>query len=394
MLPPPALTDRIANSFVPRLTEWILLLVLACCTTRLRAGEDPLRVGPPTIILSGTPEEIGTAEGTAFRAVIPGLLRVMGLGAQALQTFKPRRVRSWIAGLPPAHRAELEALAVHGGCPLERLLRTNVIVDTCCSALVSPATAGQPLMVARNMDFFPAGVTGPGTVLKLYRPAGRRAFASVSWPGYAGVVSGMNDAGLVACVLLRHAGSSHDGGMPMCFRMREILEDCADLEQAVRRFADPLPSADHYLLLADAHGTALLWRQGDRIMRHDPQHGWLAADNGRRALDGTPAGRRAMLLQQLAAGAQGWDEGWMRSATTATCQLGTNAQAMLWTPATRSLDLALGTGTKAAAFRTWVRFDLADALAGRSDAIPRQVLGPVRRLPHYLRSDPYADLRG
>ncbi len=380
MRPSPAWTDRIANSILPRLTDSLLVFCLLCSGVRLRAAETPV----PLVVLAGSPSEIGTNEGTVYRTVMPGLLRIMGLGAEAMQVFKPRRTRSWIAGLPPAHRAEMEAMAGVAGIRVNRLLHANVIVDTCCSALVSPGTAARPLMVARNMDFFPAGVTGPATVLKVYRQPGRRPFVSVSWPGYAGVVSGMNDAGVTACVLLRHAGSSRDGGTPICFRIREILEECSDLESAVARFRSGAVSSEHYLLLSDEQSSAIVWRQGDAVMRHDPTAGWLAAANGRRGADGLPADARGTVLQDLARGRQDWDDAWMRSATTATCQLGTNAQAMLWTPAKRTLDLATGTGWRAAARQEWVRYQLADVLAGTTWVVTPEKLGKCKRLKHYL----------
>src|SRR6185436_5650885 len=124
------------------------------------------------------------------------------------------------------HRAELRAFARAAHIDAGALQRANLVVDTSCSALVrlaDPAT-GQPLMVARNMDFFPAAVLGRATLVSVMRPTGKQAFASVGWPGYNGVISGMNARSLSACILLNYASGQARAGTPIAYRAREILE--------------------------------------------------------------------------------------------------------------------------------------------------------------------------
>jgi hypothetical protein len=280
-------------------------------------------------------------------------------------------VGAWIDALPAEHRRELVAIAGAGGVSERRILRTNVIVETCCSVLVSLPRDGQPLRIARNMDFWPAGVTGPATVVKRMRPAGKLPFLSVSWPGYAGVVSGMNEAGVVACVLLNHRGSSHRDGVPITFRLREILEECKDLESAVARFSATRVASEHYALLADATSAAVVWREGDRVRRADPVDGRLAIDNSPRDAAGNPLGRRARHL--LATAPSVVDAAAARALTGATYQRGTNAQAMAFCPAEGRLDLAVGTGWRPAARNGWFAYGTDTGTA----------LGVPERLPHH-----------
>ena len=358
------ISDRLANGRVPKISESLIIGLLA--SGLAGAAEGPV----PLWDLAGPPEVIGRSE--AERAVgLPRLLRTMGAAAGALQWWRPGTVGAWIDALPADHRRELSAIAAVGGVSERRILRTNVIVETCCSVLVSLPRDGQPLRIARNMDFWPAGVTGPATVVKRMRPAGKRVFVSVSWPGYAGVVSGMNDAGVVACVLLNHRGSSHRDGVPITFRLREILEECPDLESAVARFSASPVASEHYAMLADATGAAVVWREGDRVRRADPVDGRLAIDNSPRDAAGNPLGRRALHL--LATAPVVVDSAAARALTGATYQRGTNAQAMAFCPAEGRLDLAVGTGWHPAARNAWWAYG-ADAGAA---------LGVPDRLPHH-----------
>jgi hypothetical protein len=74
----------------------------------------------------------------------------------------------------------------------------------------------------------------------------------------------------------------------------------------------------------------------------------------------------------------------MRSTLTATYLADINAQAMLFVPARRRLELALGTGLRPAALQPWHGLDCAPLLAG---ADPADV--DVERLPEALRLPRY-----
>lgn len=313
----------------------------------------------------------------------------MGTGASLLQLPRPRRTAALVAAVPAEQRTELTALAAVCGSRVEPILRANVLVDSCCSVLVAPVVSGGsaacPLRLVRNMDFFPADVIGPATVVKRYRPEGKLAFVSIGWPGYAGAVSGMNEAGVVACVLLQHGSGTRPTGTPVCFRLRTIRENTSDLESAIAAFAaPPVVASGHYALLADARGAAVVWQDDHQVIRHDPSSGWLAASNGprRNRLPDDPRGR--WLLRQITAlGGDAPDAAWLRRVATAVGQRSTTAQSMLWEPATRTLELATGSARRPAAWEVWRRYPLGEWLEG-GDAPLAEVLGRPDPLPHFL----------
>ena len=61
------------------------------------------------------------------------------------------------------------------------------------------STDGKPLF-GRNLDFNPHGFLDKFGLIVVYRQDGKRPFASVTYPGVVGVVTGMNDAGLTLAV--------------------------------------------------------------------------------------------------------------------------------------------------------------------------------------------------
>jgi len=380
-------------------------------SARFETGELQVRDGLVLGDFSGSPTAIGRQTGTLLRAPLGPLLRLMQ--PAVIHRRLDGTLPDLIAGIPQDQREELAAVAAVAGLEHEDLMAANVTVDAYCSALVRGPSAdfalersdgrrlmtGRPLRVARNMDFFPAEAIGPSTVMTVLRPAGRHAFVSVGWPGYAGVVSGMNVHGLVGCILLRHgsippAYPKNHGipAPPMACRVRQVLETCATVEEALAEFSRPVASG-HYLLLADATTAAVAWHDRDLGMQvHHLHRGWLCCDNAPRHPNGLALGERAALLGRLAMGCtaqksgdQG-DAAWMRQSLSAVYQNGINAQAMLFEPATRTVQVATGTAAKPAAIGTWRTLSLGRALDGDGlDTVTVAKLPKSAVLRHFTR---------
>jgi predicted choloylglycine hydrolase len=92
--------------------------------------------------------------------------------------------------------------------------------------------------LGRNLDWPSIARLHQYTLVIVYRPDGKRAFASITFPGVLGCTSGMNDAGLVIAML--DAFESRDGaarlnplGIPTLLMLRRILEECTSVEEAV-----------------------------------------------------------------------------------------------------------------------------------------------------------------
>jgi hypothetical protein len=337
--------------------------------------------GLAVAVISGDDDAVGTAEGALYGDRIPKLLGLMSIQPRLLLMRNTARFQATVRGISSPVRQRLAAVARHSHVTATTLIEANALVDAQCSAAVALPHGQEPLRVARNMDFFPASTLGPQTVVQVTRLTGQRPYVSIGWPGSAAIISGMNDAGLVACILLNHAGPDLPGGEPVGLRLAAILGQDSDLEAAVRRFAATPVGSSHYVLLADATTAAVVWLEPDGLHRHDPQDGWLSASNGPR-IAGKPADDRGQCLTAHCRGPA--DAGRMRQLLTSSYMPAINAQAMLFEPATRTLELALGTGRHPAACQRWWRIELTPLFAGAEagTAVVTRLPAPVP-LPHY-----------
>ncbi|GDY11436.1 hypothetical protein LBMAG53_03130 [Planctomycetota bacterium] len=334
--------------------------------------------GLPILVASGEYAAIGKALGTAQLPTIHAMLAVAG-GAP-VPAGDPR-----LAAIRPGHRAEITAAAQAAGVPVAVLLASHLVIEPRCTAVFVPATAGRPAApgrpatVARNMDFGPADLLAAATCLHVWRVPGSRAVAGVGWPGFSGVISGMNDAGVCGCVLLNFAGNPLPPGEPLPLRLRACLEQAGNAAEAAALFtARPAPGSDHYVLFADASTAVLAWwtATGPQTERAVPGT-VLAVDNEPRG-----TGERERRLRALVPADA--DETALRQALTAVFLKGINAQSMVLSPANRELSLALAVGPTPASHGSWRDLKLAPWFAGHAPE-PGQVTvrAPVKPLTHY-----------
>jgi hypothetical protein len=333
--------------------------------------------------LSGPPELRGRQAAALVGHQGADLLAVMRWNPREPLANQPRRA-AVLAATRAGDRAEIDAFAAATGLDAEAVLRANATIETLCSAVVHLPSA----RVARNMDFMPAGPLGQATLVQVVREAGRHSYAAVGWPAMSGVISGLNDAGLSACILLNWKAGQPPPGEPLAFRVRAILQDCADVAAGLAAMAASPVGSRHYVLLADGRDAAVAWWAPDGLHVDRPgADGWLVASNGPR--DGaTPVagdrrgdhlGRRCAALQAAP------DPAWFRRVVSASYMPWLNAQAMVFDLRPRHLELAVAKGTRPAALRPWHVIELGPVLDGApvDQAVVRR-LPAERPMPHYV----------
>src|SRR5262245_63844651 len=171
----------------------------------------------PVLVASGTPDEIGEAVGTL--ALKPGqhatdyprdLLKL-----HRIELFWPLLVKSGnglFQHFPDEYRKELDAMSQASKVDRERLVVGNTMFDLksvfACSAVLTEkdrSATGGPLL-ARNLDYPSLGYINEYSLVTVYRPKGKHAFAEGGIAGLVGVVCGMSGDGLTAPRLVEIGG--------------------------------------------------------------------------------------------------------------------------------------------------------------------------------------------
>jgi predicted choloylglycine hydrolase len=288
----------------------LLLLLLVPTTGR---GGEPFRFpeakqgkgelkyvnGVPVLMVEGTPEEIGKQVGILAIKPAPQILNVIQefLKVRGLDKAWPWLVKvcnSMVPQFPPDHLKELEAAAKSSGIDRDHFIVVNTAYDIikvsgCSTLVVAPekSVSGTPLF-GRNLDFFLIAQVNEYSLVTIYRPKGKHAFASIGFPGIFGCMSGMNDAGLA--LASNEVKSSKDGSpkydlkaTPLVLAFRQILEECTTVEEVEKFLRSMRRSSTVNLTVCDKKGGVVFEITPKNVIVRRPEGGILTCTNHFRA---------------------------------------------------------------------------------------------------------------
>lgn len=254
--------------------------------------------GVRLVYLAGTPEEIGAQHTALLYDRMVEDEQVLWDGFAELVPFPPARAlmfdvgrvryRDVAAGFPEARRRELAAEArafdpdpYAGQLPTyQRMVMLHALYDIAlgferspllgCTAFgLGPAmTADGHALFARAFDFEAADVFDADKVVFLVHEDGKIPFASVAWPGFVGVVTGMNAEGVAVAV---HGGRAREpsvSGVPVAFSLREALASARDTDEAAALLASQPVMVSHLVFVGDAAGRFAVVERAPGVPAH------------------------------------------------------------------------------------------------------------------------------
>lgn len=147
-------------------------------------------------------------------------------------------------------------------------------------AAAGQATADGTLLVGRNFDWEAGEHFDRNKVIAVVRPDEGHGFLSVAWPGMAGAVTGLNDAGVWCSVNGAHSERMGTIGRPVSLVVRDVLQHAGDLDEAVRivRESDVFV-ADAFLLAGGGRAVVVEKAPGLSAVRELDADGLLRLAN-------------------------------------------------------------------------------------------------------------------
>lgn len=239
--------------------------------------------------LAGSPEEIGAQHATLLRERMLEDEQVLWDGFREVVPVSPLRAllfdvgriryRHVDRGFPEARLREVAAEArAFDPDPYERHLATyprmvllHALYDISlgferspllggCTAfgLGAEATEDGHTLFARAFDFEVADVFDEDKVVFVVAEDGRIPFASIAWPGFVGVVTGVNARGVALAVHGGRAREPRAEGVPVALSLRETLATAEDADAAAARLAAEPVMVSHLVFVGDRRGRFLV----------------------------------------------------------------------------------------------------------------------------------------
>ncbi len=256
---------------------------------------------------AGSPEEIGAAHARmgdwlnqraetdmfeSLRLHVPAPLRPLLFGVikwqyrhmhtqipermlRELQAFARAYQDRWAGFLPIYQRA----IYYHTLHDITQELVGSPLVMACSSFAASgEATVNGHLLIGRNFDFEVFPIFDEEKVVHLFAPDGKIPFASVSWTGLAGVVTGMNAEGIFLSVNAAWSEGYNRVGPPVSLLARQVLEEAHSLSEAVEILrANRTMVSDIYTLGDGETGEAVIVERGVEKFATRPMVGGVVA---------------------------------------------------------------------------------------------------------------------
>jgi isopenicillin-N N-acyltransferase like protein len=226
-------------------------------------GRLELHDGTRVLYLEGTPEEMGAQHGTLLKPEIKDLVNRIVYGVGVGSSFAKGR---WFFGeiedaqkrinpfIDPRYLAEMDAIAMATGHEKEEIRLANFFPELFhCSgfALFGDATVGGKMYHGRILDYLRGMGLEQNAVVIVSKPDQGNAWVNVSYAGFIGSVTAMNEKHL-SIGEMGGRGEGNWDGKPMAQLIREVMEKANTLDEAVAIMRKGPRTCEYFYVVADA----------------------------------------------------------------------------------------------------------------------------------------------
>ena len=224
--------------------------------------------GKMILMVSGTPRQMGAAQGTLVRdtarRMIDRVVYAVG-GADTVHSgrwFFDRMAeirRRTEPHIPPRFIEECDALADAVGISRRDALYGNLFPERFhCSgvALRGKATVGGRVLHARVLDYMCDIDLQRAALVQVFMPEQRNAWMSLGYAGFVGTVTAMNEKGLA----IGEIGGRGEGlwdGVPMSLLLRDVMERADNVKEALDIIRRSPRTCEYHYVLSDRSGKLL-----------------------------------------------------------------------------------------------------------------------------------------
>lgn len=124
-------------------------------------------------------------------------------------------------------------LNYHAAHDIGHMMQEYMLVGCSSFAAWGKESADGELIVGRNFDFYAGDDFAKNKIVIFVNPDSGYKYASITWPGMTGVVSGMNECGLAVTINAAKGAVPTSTAMPVSLLVRHILMHASNINEAM-----------------------------------------------------------------------------------------------------------------------------------------------------------------
>jgi isopenicillin-N N-acyltransferase-like protein len=124
-------------------------------------------------------------------------------------------------------------LNYHAAHDIGHALQSMALVGCTSFGTWNTKSADSTMIIGRNFDFYVGDKFAEDKIVAFFNPAQGHKFMTVTWGGFIGAVSGMNDKGLTVTINAAKTNIPSGSATPVSLVAREVLQYAENIQQAL-----------------------------------------------------------------------------------------------------------------------------------------------------------------
>lgn len=172
-------------------------------------------------------------------------------------------------------------LNYHAAHDIGHALQSMALVGCTSFATWDEQSEDSSLIIGRNFDFYVGDKFAEEKIVAFYKPEEGHKFMMVTWAGFVGVVSGMNEKGLTVTINAAKSSMPSGSATPVSIVAREILQYAGNIAEAYEIASKrKMFVSESFLIGSLADGrAAVIEKTPDQLALYEPTDNILYCTN-------------------------------------------------------------------------------------------------------------------
>lgn len=172
-------------------------------------------------------------------------------------------------------------LSYHAAHDIGHALQNMMLVGCTSLGTWGSRTENGSMLIGRNFDFWVGDAFAEHKIVSFVKPDSGHAFASITWGGFIGVVSGMNEQGLTVTINAAKSSIPFDAATPVSLVAREVLQYAANIDEAIAiaKKREMFVSESFLVASAQDHKAVVIEKTPTQLAVYDPKQDFVECTN-------------------------------------------------------------------------------------------------------------------